>query len=106
MPFAARCIAPPITSEKLAAYGGMLDSLPDSPRALKDSFRTCLAIVQQHKAQPETVTKESLPSQHDRNVMGTQFDSLPSSGPHRDPAFHLLWYVNELAVGRNPSAEA
>lgn len=83
----ARCIAPPITDEMLTAWRG-LDISP--------SFLLCRIVVESIK-HGGTV---DLPTRHERETFGREFDELRE--PARTPAFHLLWAINELALGRSP----
>lgn len=95
--FSGRCIAPPVTDKHVKdAWPALAASLPSH---IRSDYEKLLVVVRRHK-EGEDVT-DALPSRNQRDIAGIKFDSLRP--PERDAAFHLLWYVNELAVGRNPS---
>lgn len=95
--FVAHCVAPPLTDEHINEhFPSLLESLPPQ---LQAPYSCLLRLVTQHRVDGSSV---NLPARRERDIMATQFDVLPHDGPHRTPAFHLLWYVNELAVGRCP----
>jgi hypothetical protein len=89
----ARCVAPPITTAMLDAWGPLFAQL--EPR-MAELVQWALQIVKAHKAGG----KLKLPSRPWCQSMEAAFEELAE--PHRTPAFHCLWYVNELALGRSP----
>lgn len=97
--YTGRCIAPPLTDNKIDLHFPAL--LATLPELLHADYQKLLEIVTIHRK--DFQASINMPSQRERNIMATKFEELPTSGEHRNAAFHLLWYVNELAVGRNPS---
>jgi hypothetical protein len=82
-----RCIAPPITDELLSSWR-QLDISP--------SFLLCRIVVEARKGGASV----DLPTRQEREVFAFEFDQLTE--PMRTPAYHLLWALNEIAIGRSP----
>lgn len=123
--FHARCIAPPLTDEILTECPALAD---ECEPALREAMKDLLLIVQQAKLGMQV----QVPDQSVRNGYAAMFGSLPQGKrgtgimeDHQTPdgrtyqkekyeitnaranqintaAWHLLWYVNELACGRHP----
>lgn len=114
--------APPVDETVLTSYHDQIVSMSDSQ--VKEYLTKCYECVAAWWNLPESsgegtphpsgrglivdLTKENkealwdlIPWQEELNVISTVFDSLPS-GPVRNMAFHLLWFVNELNLDREP----
>lgn len=90
-----RCLAPPITTSMLGEW----ESLPTQLAPLEqNAFVSLRDLVL--RAQQEARIPEGLPPMAVLNWWQELFEGL--SGPARQAAFHLLWYVKELALGRHP----
>lgn len=92
-PAKARCIAPELTTELLASYRSKQNDIAGDA---SDAYGHLLLIVEAHQQGQEY----AVPTRKVLNSYGVTLDRL--TGDARTPAFHLLWYVQELAVGRNP----
>jgi len=119
------CFAPPLSDEKLASYREMVALLPPSP--VKDAMTTMLRCCERWWELPEpsgTATRphplrgtvvaiqddhakvldEIIPWGYEIKAAQELFDTInPVADKElRDAAFHLLWHVVELDMGREP----
>ncbi len=92
----ARCIAPPITPQNLRDWPALARAMPEPYRSVMNRL---LSIVELHRSG----VLGSLPDKSQRDAWGLMFEALAE--PQRTPAFHLLWSVNELSLGRSPRFE-
>jgi hypothetical protein len=116
------CFAPPLTDSLLSAYATLIKN--SEPSAVRDAMQCCVDCVKQWWALPESTSggsphpsgrgqivpldedclmkiDEQVPWDHELYGIQTLFDGMPA-GPARECAFHLLWHVRELALGREP----
>lgn len=120
--------APPLTDDLLAYYAGLIDTLPRESQvreALTKLYQCCDEWWEQpestggngtsnHKSGrgivvnlDEPVKKalwEYIPWTEELNLYGELFDRLSpiTEKELRNAAFHLLWYVKELDLDREP----
>lgn len=115
--------APPLTDEKLDEYGYLIDQTEEKSR-LREILITLHACVKQWWGLPESKGAgsphpsgrgtmvpldkpvaeslwDAIPWTADLNTMQAELDALPA-GPLRNAAFHLLWFVKELDLDREP----
>lgn len=116
--------APELTEEKLQRYADLVRSTEPS-EVIGDYLRQLLKVVTAWWALPESTGPvgekhasgrgvlqpldepiknelwELIPWAGEINAIQTELDKLPS-GELRDAAFHLLWYVKELDLDREP----
>lgn len=118
--------APPLTDESMAAYKSLIDAQP--PSAVKDAMATlhnCCGVwwnlpesngtaTQKHPVGVGLIVKlhddhakalePNIPWDHELDAIQALFETIPNETqkPLRDAAFHLLWHVKELSLGREP----
>ncbi len=118
--------APPLTNELLASYRETVDALPTSP--IKDALSALLnccgvwwelpdpvgTAMWQHQSGRGTVVKlqadhaatldPHIPWAHELESFKALFDAISNDTQRdlRNLAFHLLWHVIELDLGREP----
>jgi len=118
--------APPLSDETLAGYAARIAALPVGP--VRDACETLLACCSRWWELPEPegtpthahpsglgriVTLDPahalaldshIPWAHELAATQTLIDgiSAETDKPTRDMAFHLLWHVKELDLGREP----
>lgn len=116
--------APPITEEQLAAYQALADSAEAEVREAMLTLHNCVA---QWWELPESTVEgqphasgrgvivpltndlkaqlfDAIPWSRELKSMGELFEQLDAATQRdlRNAAFHLLWYVNELNLDREP----
>ena len=125
-PLKGGSFAPPLTDAKINQYRGIINS--HEPGPLKDAMQTLLACCEKWWDLPEAagtaawahpsgkgqvVTLQDdhaaelfglIPWEHELNAMQSLFDSIDPVAKRdlRNCAFHLLWYVKELEMDREP----
>jgi hypothetical protein len=118
--------APPLSDELLASYKALTDALQPSP--VKDAMTALLRCCGVWWDLPEPVGTSSfahpsgagtvvrleaahaaeldqyIPWQHELSAIQKLFDEIDNESDKqlRDSAFHLLWHVKELDLGREP----
>lgn len=119
--------APPLSDEKLADYKARIEAL--EPSAVKDGLTALLTCCERWWDLPEPegtdrsphpvggrativtlqddhakALDEHIPWTHELDALSQLFDTIPADTdkPTRDMAFHLLWHVKELDLGREP----
>ena len=118
--------APPLSDEKFAAYKALVAVLPASPvrDAMTGLLRCCekwwqlpepagtairahpsgrgvvVALQDDHAAHLDDL----IPWDYELEAAQKLFDTIDPVGDKalRDAAFHLLWHVKELSLGREP----
>ncbi len=118
--------APPITDEKLESYRDLIESKANG--AIKDACIMLLACVEKWWELPEAAgTKQwahasgtgqivklqndhtkilfdSIPWDHELDAIQSLLDKIDPTAERdlRNAAFHLLWFVKELSLDREP----
>lgn len=90
--FFARCKAPKLTDDRLNT--ALNHSYP--------SIRSLAQIVKEAKQNRKIPNAQDIPNKDFVNQIAAQADTL--NGEERDAAFHMIWYVKELLLGRHPDA--
>lgn len=121
----ALCCAPPLSDELLADYQGRILALPEGPvkdacDALWDAGKSWWELPESDHAPKEHPSgrgkvieltdslkgwlDELLPWDHEIKGIESLLDSIDpvADKSTRDMAFHLLWHVKELCLGREP----
>lgn len=91
-----RCIAPPMTDERLINFKQQIANMPASCAALVNTMHD---LVSKHKAGQQITNLSNV----ELDNIGIMIEVLAE--PQRTPAFHLLWYLKELSVGRTPAVQ-
>jgi len=92
MGFLATTKAPPLTNERLSI-------------ALEHQcmpIRSLAKIVEEAKVTKKIPNKQDIPDKELINQILSQVAGL--EGESRHAAYHMVWYIKELALGRHPDA--
>lgn len=117
-------LAPALTDDVLSQYSMMIERLPEGP--IKDALQTLVGCVHEWWSLPESdevgsphpsgrgvivpltaevkdAIYELIPWSHELDAIQGLFDTIPATDHVlRKCAFHLLWYVRELNLDREP----
>lgn len=118
--------APPLTDELMLGYRKRINALPDSPvRSALTTLAHCCGIwwelpeptgtktsthatgngmVVELQADHKELLDEHIPWKHELDAIQLLLDSISNETDRdlRNMAFHLLWHVKELDLGREP----
>lgn len=86
-----KCIAPPLTEDRLNC------ALEHS----NTSIRSLAKFVEDFK-KTQLIEKADLPSMDLILTTESQINQLDLQGEEKASAFHVIWYLKELSLGRNP----
>lgn len=118
--------APPLSESKLNQYEAMIKALPETSQ-IRDAMTNLLKCCREWWKLPDSTTNpilhnsgkavvvklddaiskalwDFIPWKTELASYGTLFDSIDavSQADLRNAAYHLLWHVNELELGREP----
>ena len=85
-----QCTAPPLTRERLA------HGLNHSNHAIR-SFAKIVTEARKTKTIPN---KQDIPTME--LILMTERELGPLTGEDHESAFHIIWYLKELSLGRHP----
>lgn len=92
-----RCFAPPITEANLRDWPSLFVHQSSHVRGVVAKLRNLVM-----EARDGDGSLAAPPTAQERKDWGELFDTIKSTIP-RNAAFHLLWAVNEIALGRMPT---
>lgn len=92
--YIGRCIAPHVDAAKFEHWRNAIQAFPESCQAAATSLWELLSAYKLGELY-------TLPDAATRQQYAQLFESLTE--PDRTPAFHMLWCVNEIALGRSPN---